>query len=130
MKAQKAILSVILFILRSAILILVITGIYRLGELSYICCYSVVSDVAVDEIPGKDVSVTLDGDMEAKSMARLMERKGLVKNAEIFHIQLKLFQYEDKLKRGSYMLNTSMTPKEMMKIMSGEAEETETEEEE
>lgn len=127
MKAQKAMLSVGLFILRLAILILIIVGIYRVGETAYLYCYSIMSDAAVEQAPGKDVSVTLDSDMTVKDVAHLLERKGLVKDADIFRIQLKVGKYEDKLKRGSYVLNTSMRPKEMMKIMSGETEGTEEE---
>lgn len=127
MKAQKAMLSAGLFILRLAIFILIIVGIYRVGETAYLYCYSIVSDAAVEQAPGRDVSVTLDSDMTVKDVARLLERKGLVKDADIFRIQLKVGKYEDKLKRGSYVLNTSMTPKEMMKIMAGETEGTEEE---
>lgn len=127
MKAQKAMLSLGLFILRLAILILIIVGIYRVGETAYLYSYSVVADAAVDHAPGKDVSVTLSSDMTGKDVARLLERKGLVKDADIFRIQLKMAKYEDKLRQGSYVLNTSMTPKEMMKIMAGEAEGTEEE---
>lgn len=127
MKAQKAMLSVGLFILRLAILILIIVGIYRVGETAYLYSYSIVADVAVDEEPGKDISVTLDSDMTVKDVAHLLERKGLVKDERIFRLQLKMAKYEDKLKRGSYVLNTSMTPKEMMKVMAGETEGTEEE---
>lgn len=127
MKAQKAMLSLGLFILRLAVLILIIVGIYRVGETAYLYCYSIVADVAVDQGPGKDVSVTLDSDMTVQDVAHLLERKGLVKDEHIFRIQLKVAKYEDNLKQGSYVLNTSMTPKEMMKVMAGEAEGTEEE---
>lgn len=122
MKAQNAMLSAGLFILRLAILILIIVGIYRVGETAYLYCYSIVADTAVDRSPGKDVSVVLDSGMTAKDTARLLEKKGLVKDAEIFRIQLKLFKYEDKLRTGSYMLNTSMTPKTIMAVLAGESE--------
>lgn len=127
MNAQKAMLSAGLFILRLAILILVIAGIFKIGETSYLYCYSIVSDVAVDKEPGRDISVTLTGDMGTKETARLLERKGLIKDADIFRIQLKVNGYEEKLKPGAYVLNTSMTPKEMMKAMAGEAGEGEEE---
>lgn len=122
MKAQSAMLSAALFILRLAIIILVIVGIYRVGEYSYAYCYSIVSDAAVEEEPGRDISVTLTNDMSAKNVAQLLERKGLVKDATIFRLQLKVNDYEDALKPGTYVLNTSMTPKEMMAIMAGETE--------
>lgn len=127
MNAQKAMLSIGLFILRLAIVILVIVGIYRVGEYSYAYCYSIVSDAAVDEAPGRDVGVNLTGDMSSREVARLLEKKGLVEDAKIFQLQLKVNDYEDALKPGNYVLNTSMTPKEMMKIMAGEAEEEEKE---
>lgn len=127
MKAQKAMLSAGLFILRLAILILIIAGIFKVGQTSYLYCYSIVSNVAVDTEPGRDISVTLTSDMGEKDTAKLLERKGLVKDADIFRIQLKLNGYEDKLKSGTYVLNTSMTPKEMMEVMAGEAGEEEEE---
>lgn len=123
MNAQKTMMSAALFILRLAILILVIVGIYRVGEYSYAYCYSIVSDAAVDEEPGRDISVSLTNDMSAKEVARLLEKKGLVKDADIFRLQLKVNDYEEKLKQGKYVLNTSMTPKEMMAVMAGESEE-------
>lgn len=123
MKAEKAMLSAALFILRLAILILVVIGIYRVGEYSYLYSYSIVSDVAVEAAPGRDISVTLSHGVKAKEIASVLERKGLVKDADVFQIQLKLNGYEDDLKSGTYILNTSMTPKEMMRVMAGEEEE-------
>ncbi|MBS6397040.1 MAG: endolytic transglycosylase MltG [Clostridiales bacterium] len=125
MNGQKAMLSAGLFILRLAILILVIVGIYKVGETAYMYCYSIVSDSAVDAEPGRDVSVTLTRDMKAKEVAVLLERKGLVADADIFRLQMKVNQYEDILKEGNYILNTSMTPREMMQVMAGKTEEEE-----
>ena len=53
-----------------------------------------------------------------------MERKGLVESADVFKVQLKVTKYGDKLKEGTYVLNTSMTPREMMKIMAGEVDDS------
>lgn len=128
MKAEKAMLSVGLVIFRLAIVILVIVGIYRLGEFSYTLGYSIVADVAVEAEPGRDVSVTLTGDMKNKEVAELLERKGLVKDADIFRMQLKINKYDGQLKPGAYILNTSMTPKDMMKVLSGNVSAEEEEE--
>lgn len=127
MKSQKTMLAVGLFLLRLAIFILVLVGIYRVGEYAYTYCYSIVSDAAAEEAPGRDVAVNLTSDMTAKNVAQLLEKKGLVKDAKIFRLQLKANDYDDKLKPGSYVLNTSMSPKEMMKIMAGETEQEEEE---
>lgn len=129
MNAQKVMISAALFVLRLAVVILVIVGIYRVGQYAYFYGYSIMSDAAVDEEPGRDVGVTLEKGMDAKDVAHLLERKGLVNDEDIFRIQLKVNDYEDKLVPGNYVLNTSMTPKTLMRVMAGETVEEEEEEE-
>lgn len=127
MKEGNWMLSLGLFLLRLALLILVVVGIFRVGEYAYTYCYSVVSDTAAEEEPGRDVSVSVTSDMSAGKVAKLLERKGLVKSADVFKIQMKVTGYEDKIQPGKYVLNTSMRPREMLKILAGE--ETEEDEE-
>ena len=126
MKEGNWMLSLGLFLLRLALLILVVVGIFKVGEYAYTYCYSVVSDTAAEEEPGRDVSVSVTSDMSAGKVAKLLERKGLVKSADVFKIQMKVTGYEDKIQPGKYVLNTSMRPREMLKILAGEeAEEDE-----
>lgn len=120
MNVQKAMLSTGLFLLRCSIIILVIVGIYKLGEYAYTCGYSIVANTAAEPEPGRDMRVDLASDMTAKEIAQLLERKGLVRDADIFRIQLKINKYEDRLEPGEYILNTSMSPKELMQVLSGE----------
>ena len=127
MKEGNWMLSLGLFLLRLALLILVVVGIFKVGEYAYTYCYSVVSDTAAEEEPGRDVSVSVTSDMSAGKVAKLLERKGLVKSADVFKIQMKVTGYEDKIQPGKYVLNTSMRPREMLKILVGE--ETEEDEE-
>lgn len=125
MSAQKAIVAVMLFLFRVLVVILVILGIFRLGELAYDYGYSIVSDAAMEPAPGKDIGIVLTDSMDAREVAALLERRGLIKDENIFWIQLKINKHEDDLKSGNYVLNTSMTPKEMMRVLSGETEEEE-----
>ena len=127
MKEGNWMLSLGLFLLRLALLILVVVGIFKVGEYAYTYCYSVVSDTAAEEEPGRDVSVSVTSDMSAGKVSKLLERKGLVKSADVFKIQMKVTGYEDKIQPGKYVLNTSMRPREMLKILAGE--ETEEDEE-
>lgn len=127
MKEGNWMLSLGLFLLRLALLILVVVGIFKVGEYAYTYCYSVVSDTAAEEEPGRDVSVSVTSDMSAGKVAKLLERKGLVKSADVFKIQMKVTGYEEKIQPGKYVLNTSMRPREMLKILAGE--ETEEDEE-
>ena len=120
MKEGNWMLSLGLFLLRLAVLILVVVGIFKAGEYAYTYCYSIVSDAAAEEEPGRDVSVSVTSDMSAGQVAKLLERKGLVKSANVFKIQMKVTDYEDKIQAGNYTLNTSMSPRKIMKILSGE----------
>ena len=56
-----------------------------------------------------------------------METRGLIKDGKLFVLQELLSEYHGKIKEGAYTLNTSMTVEEMLEVMSGEAEETESE---
>ncbi len=127
MKEGNWMLSLGLFLLRLALLILVVVGIFKVGEYAYTYCYSVVSDTAAEEEPGRDVSVSVTSDMSAGKVAKLLERKGLVKSADVFKIQMKVTGYEDKIQPGKYVLNTSMRPREMLKILAGEKTEEDEE---
>ena len=49
MKEGNWMLSLGLFLLRLALLILVVVGIFKVGEYAYTYCYSVVSDTAAEE---------------------------------------------------------------------------------
>jgi len=128
MKTQKVMLSAGMFVLRLAIVILVVVGIYRIGEYAYTYGYSIVSDAAMAPKPGKDIRITLTSEMSVKEASQLLERRGLIRDANIFRIQLKVNKYDDRLKPGDYMLNTSMTPKELMQVLAGEAKDEDEEE--
>ena len=93
------------------------------GKNAYDFGYSVFAQEAVSRPPGKDVAVTLDEGMTGYELAKLLESKGLVKDANVFYIQLALSKEKNNLKKGSYLLNTSMTPEEMLKVLSGQGEE-------
>lgn len=128
MNAQKAIVAVILFLFRTLVVILVILGIIRLGEYAYAYGYSIVSNAAMEPEPGRDIGIVLTDDMDTKEVAALLKRRGLIEDETIFRIQLIINKHEEDLKPGNYVLNTSMTPKEMMQVLSGEAQEEEEEE--
>ena len=52
----------------------------------------------------------------------------MITDSRTFQIQLKLTGYDDKLKPGTYELNTSMAPRRIMKILAGEEKIEEDEE--
>ena len=56
--------------------------------------------------------------MSGSDIGSMLEDKGLIRDGKLFAVQLKLSAYSKKIKPGVYTLNTSMTAKEMMEVMS------------
>lgn len=99
---------------------------YAYGKKAYSFGYQVVAQEALSRPPGKDVAVTLDNGMTGEELAELLEEKGLVRDAKVFYVQMLFSKEKHQLKKGSYLLNTSQTPEEMLKVLSRQ-EETESE---
>ncbi len=130
MSASKVVLKIVSISFSILIMILLVAVLYQGGQIAYNFGYRVFTETAVD-LPeeGEDKVVQVTSGMDAKELGSLLEKKGLVRSAELFVVQLKLSSYSNKLKEGTYTLSTSMTAKEMMQVMSAdEVDETETEE--
>lgn len=108
------------------ILLVVYAGV-RLAAKGYDFGYRVFTESAMEEAPGKDVMVLVREEMSEREIAELLEEKGLIRDAGLFYLQLKLSAYSGDLLPGVYTLNTSMEPKEMMIIMATASGDTETE---
>lgn len=104
------------------VLLLVFIGLLRAGSYCYEFGYRVFTEEPVEAAPGRDIVVQVSEDMSDMSIGNMLEEKGLIDSGKLFFIQLKLSVYADKLNPGTYTLNTSMTAKEMMVVMSAVAE--------
>jgi UPF0755 protein len=124
MKFFSLCLSVIVFVVFAFLL-------YRMGEYSFDFGYRVFTEKAMTtEENAKDKVVRITSDMGAKEIGDLLESKELIRDSNLFVVQLMLSAYKDDMKPGTYTLSTSMTAKEMMQVISAEEEEeTETEDE-
>ena len=87
--------------------------------------YRVFTEPAIDVAPGINVQVTIKEGMSAKQIGKLLEKEGLIRDADLFVVQYKLSAYSGEILAGDYTLNTSQTPKELMIIMSGQEEDLE-----
>lgn len=109
------------------ILLLIIYAFIRVGTTAYDFGYRVFTESAIDEKPGTDVLVTVTDGMSGKELGQLLCQKGLVRDAKLFYLQLALSAYNNRICSGTYTLNTSMTPKEMIVVMAQDTEQdTET----
>ena len=69
---------------------------------------------------GSEILVQVEKGISAEELGQLLEDKGLVRDHNLFYLQLKLSAYSGHIKPGIYTLNTSMTAKDMMVIMSSD----------
>ena len=128
MNTKQMLMAVFGTILKVVIAVLVIMFIYKGAVAAYDYGYRIFKEEPVAEAPGVDVTVEITVGKSALQIGEVLEAKGLIRDAKLFYIQNLLSHYKDKLKSGTYTLNTSMTMTEMMGIMSPEqTEETGTE---
>ena len=118
MKAREIIPALLGTILKIAVAVVVIFYVYKGALLAHDYGYRVFAEPAVAEKgPGKDITVEVAVGLTTREVGELLLSKGLIRDADLFYIQNLLSEYKDQLQPGVYTLNTSMTVKEMMKIM-------------
>ena len=105
-------------------IVLVVVVFIGLARISYVFGYNVFNEQAMAEEPGEDVTVTIPADSSALSVGHILKKAGLIENEWIFMAQERLSAYHDEIKPGTYTLNTSETPTQMMAIMAPEEDES------
>ena len=126
MNVNKAVLKFVKLGITLIMALLILYATVSISLVGFDFGYRVFTEPAMEAEPGRDVVVTIDKGMGAGEIGAELERQGLVRDGKLFMIQLMLSAYKDEIQPGSHILNTSMTPKEMMILMS---EKKETEEE-
>lgn len=118
MSTSKIVMKIVSISFSILIFVLIIFGFFKLGGFAYDFGYRVFTEQPVAKEPGKDVIVQIEKGMTGDEIAILLEDKGLITDANLFRVQLKLSSYDGRLLPGVYTLNTSMTAKEMMQCMA------------
>ena len=124
MTTQKAVMRVASICFKVIIFIVIVLGIVFLGQTTYRYTHAVFSDAALEEEPGKLVRVKIPEDVNGKQLAKVLEENGLIEDANVFVIQMKMADFGETVKAGTYELSTSMPPSEMFKILSSNGDET------
>ncbi len=118
MNTRKAIIRVGSICLKVAIFVLICFGLVSLGQTTYRYTHAVFSEEAFEEAPGKDIRVDIPEDVSIGRFAQVLEEKGVIEDAKIFKLQMKMADFGNTVKAGTYDLNTSMKPSQMFKILS------------
>ena len=120
---KKILLSILNFVIRSSLLVLIVLGVYRLAMYSYNFGYMVFADAAMEPAPGRDIVLTIDSTEDTLDVGRLLKARGLVSDEKIFYLQERLSDYHGKMMPGTYTLNTSMKTEEMLETLSSSYQE-------
>ena len=124
MKLNKIILKFVRISFSILVVLLIVFCLTKIGITGYEFGYRVFTEEPVSAAPGKDITVQVTSDMSDKEICDMLEEKGLIRDASLFYVQLKLSSYAGKLQPGVYVLNTSMEAKEMMVALSAVKEES------
>ena len=123
MDFNKALFGFIKVAFTIMVILLIVFGAVKICAVGYDFAYRVFTEPAISKQPGTYILVDVTDKMSEKEIGQLLEDKGLVKDGNLFYLQLKLSAYSKKLVPGIYTLNTSMTAKEMMVVMAGKKKE-------
>lgn len=127
MNAKQLLGVVSATIIKIALAAAVIVVVFRLAVYAYDFGYQVFADVPVSEGEGRVVSVVISEGQSSRDLAKMLEQKGLINDANAFYVFERLSDYKDKLQPGVYELSTSMKAEEMLAIVcrtEGTTEET------
>ncbi len=116
-------------IFKVVIWIIIIMIVYKYAIYGYSFGFQVFSDRPVaTAATGVTVNVPIVEGKSNMEIACLLKEKGLIKDANVFYVQLLLSDYKDKIRPGIYDFSTTMTAEEMIKLMAEDPEEAEEEE--
>lgn len=126
MNAKQLLGAVSATIIKIALAAAIIVVVFRLAVYAYDFGYQVFADIPVSEGEGRIVSVVISEGQSSRELAKMLEQKGLINDANAFYVFERLSDYKDKLQPGVYELSTSMKAEEMLEIVchaEGETEE-------
>lgn len=101
--------------------VLLIVFFIFLGRTAYVYGYDIFNEQSAEEAPGRDVTVTIPENASVSEIADILKDDGVIKNKLLFRIQERLSAYHGQLGSGTFHLNTSETPTEIMAILAGDS---------
>ena len=103
-----------------AIIALVVMYTIRFAGDAYQFGYRLFSEEPPAKEPGIDIEVTIPLGSDARQIGKILEQRGLIKDANLFFVQELISDYRGKLSAGTYTLNNSWTADQIMAAMVGE----------
>lgn len=101
---------------------LIVLLLYEAVAKGYAFGHEIFYAEAVERAPGRDVTIEIEREESITQAVGLLAKEGLIKNEAAFIFQGKFYDYE-KVYPGTYVLNTSMTSKEILQALNERPEE-------
>lgn len=114
-------------IIKIAIAAVVIIFVFKAAVSVYDFGFQLFADIPVSEGEGRTVSVTISEMQDSGDVGKLLEEKGIIRDATAFIILAKLSESEDEIQPGSYELSTSMSMEEILEVLCETEDTTEVE---
>lgn len=119
MKRENPYLRILGTLVRIGLVIAVVFLLIRFSKWAYNFGYAVFAQKPVTENgAGYVVTVTVTEGQSVKSIAKMLEEKGLITDNMLFIVQERVSDYHGMIGAGNYDLSTTMTPEEMIQVMS------------
>ena len=99
--------------------------VFKLAVAAYDFGFNLFADIPMDEGEGRTVSVVISENQDTMDIAKMLEEKGLIRDAKMFFVHVKLSDYKDQTVSGTYELNTAMSIEEMLAVLYDNGEMTE-----
>ncbi|MBR5377266.1 MAG: endolytic transglycosylase MltG [Lachnospiraceae bacterium] len=125
---KKIVLGILNASVRIAILLIAFSMIRKACITAYDYGYRVFSEKPMTEGEGFDEDVVIPVGSSAMDIGKILKNKGLIRDEKLFYVQVLLSSYRGKLNPGDYILNTSMTAEDMMRVIAGADRDEEDEE--
>lgn len=126
MRSENPILAILGIIIKIVLTVVVIGAIYKGAIYFHEFGYRIFDEPAVSPNGlGRTVTVNITEDMSARQIGKLLEAKGLIRDANLFFFQYNASEYKEDVKPGTFELSSSMTVEEMMQVMATPPEEME-----
>ena len=127
MDIKQLVVSVIETVIKIAIGVFIVMFVFDAAVKAYDYGYRVFAEEPMTYGDGRTISISVTTEDSVKDVGENLEEKGLIRDANLFLIQVILSECYGKINPGIYDLNTSMKTDEMIEILTEEKEE-ETEE--
>ncbi len=119
MNAKKIVLGLLDTVVKVVFIIIVAMLIIKYAKVAYSYGYQIFNQSAVSSGTGRTVTVTIGNGDSAKEIGEKLFSVGLITDKTLFRLQEMFSEYHGMEKAGTYELSTTMTPEEMLAVMSG-----------